>query len=62
MNGKAGGVVIGLDADPSDIVVDVADAVRYCATQLGVDEVVNINSFRPSFRSPFAAIIAEIAH
>ena len=62
MIGKAGGVVIRADADPSDIVVDVVDAVRYCATQLGIDEVVNVNSFGLSFRSPFAAIIAEIAH
>jgi hypothetical protein len=62
MNGKAGGVVIRADADPSGIVVDVVDAVRYRATQLGIDEVVNVNSFGLSLRSSLAAIVAEITH
>src|SRR5712691_7364081 len=31
MDGKAGCIVIGPDTDPSDIVVDVVDAVRYGA-------------------------------
>jgi hypothetical protein len=61
MNGEPRGIVIRADADPADVVVDVVDAVRYCATQLWVDEIVNVNCFGPSFGPPFAAIIAKIA-
>src|SRR6476620_6875104 len=46
IDGKAGGVVIGTDADPSDIVGDVIDAVGNGTAQLGIDEIMNVDQFR----------------
>src|SRR5207249_9145443 len=62
IDGKAGGIVIGADADPSDIVVDVVDSIRYGAAQFGIDKVMNIDRFRGAFAMPFPAIVLEIAH
>ncbi len=45
VDGKGRGVVIGADADPSDIVGDVVDAVRHSTAQLGVDEIVDVDEF-----------------
>ena len=44
-DGEACGVVIGADADPTDIVGDVVDPVRHGAAQPGIDEVVNLDRF-----------------
>src|SRR3989441_10697554 len=38
---KAGGVMIGAHADPSDIVGDVIDAVWNGAAQFGIDKIMN---------------------
>ena len=62
MDGEGGGVVIGADADPSDIIGDVVDAVRYGALQLRIHEVVNVDEFGPSLTTPFPAIVLEISH
>jgi len=62
IDGKAGGIVIRADADPSDIVVDVVDAVRHGAFQLGIDKIMNVDRFRGTFATPFPAIVLEIAH
>ena len=62
IDGKAGGIVIGADADPSDIVVDVVDSVRHGAAQFGIDKIMNIDRFRGAFAMPFPAIVLEIAH
>ena len=62
IDGKAGGVMIGTDADPSDIVGDVVDAVGNGTAQLGIDEIMNVDEFGRSFSAPFPAIVLEIAH
>ena len=62
VDGEAGGVVIRADADPADIVVDVVDAVRHGAAQLGIDEVMNVDELGPAFAAPFPAVVLEIAH
>src|ERR1700692_2525620 len=62
MDRKARGVVIGADADPSDIVVDVIDAVRYGTAQLGIDKIVNVDEFGRALGAPFPAVVLEIAH
>src|SRR6266850_1876046 len=61
VNGKGGGVVIRSHADPASIVVDVINAVRHRAFQLGINEVMYIDLFGCAFGSPFAARILEIA-
>ena len=53
MNGKAGGVVIGTDADPAEIVGDVVDAIGHGTGELGVDEVVDIDRFGLALWPPF---------
>src|SRR5882762_1567762 len=45
----------------SAIVVDVINAVRHRAFQLGINEVMYIDLFGCAFGSPFAARILEIA-
>src|ERR1017187_1647358 len=62
VDGKGGGVVIGADADPPDIVGDVVDAVRNRTAQLRVDEVVDVDEFGRSVASPFPAVVLEIAY
>ena len=62
VDGEAGGVVIGADADPSDIVGNVVDAVRYGAGELGVDEVVDVDLFGLALGVRFPAVVLEIAH
>src|ERR1700730_6579667 len=59
---KAGGVMIGAHADPSDIVGDVIDAVWNSVTQFGIDKIMNFDQFGPAFRAPLAAVVLEIAH
>ena len=54
--------MIGADADPSDIVGDVVDAVGHGAAQLGIDEIVNVDQLWRSFWTPFPAVVLEIAH
>jgi len=54
--------VIGADADPSYIVVDVVDAIGHGAAQLGIDEVMDVDGFRSAFRTPLPAVVLEIAH
>jgi len=61
-DGEACGVVIGADADPTDIVGDVVDPVRHGAAQPGIDEVVNLDRFGPAGGTPGPAIVLEIAH
>jgi len=61
VDGEAGGIVIGADANPADIVVDVVDAVRYGAAQLGIDEVVHVDRLGPALATPFPAVVLEIA-
>src|SRR5262249_24059072 len=46
---KAGGVAIGADADPTNVVADVIDAVRHGAAELGIDKVVNLDQFGHAF-------------
>src|SRR5450631_1759548 len=62
VDGKGGGVVIRADADPPDIVGDVVDAIRYRTTQLGVDEIVDVDLLRRAVAPPFAAVVLEIAY
>ncbi len=62
INREAGGVVVGANADPPDIVRDVIDAVGNSAAQLGVDKIMNPDQFGPAFWAPLAAIVLEIAH
>jgi len=45
VNRKGGGVVIRSHADPAGIVVDVINAVRHRAFQLGINEVMYIDLF-----------------
>src|SRR5580704_300537 len=59
---KAGGIMIGADADPSDIVGDVVNAVRNSAAQLGIDKIMNLDQLGRAFWAPLAAIVLEIAH
>src|SRR2546425_122697 len=59
---KAGGITIRANADPSDIVADVIDAVWNSATQLGIDKIMNIDQFWRGFWPPLPAIVLEIAH
>src|SRR5882724_4993055 len=59
---KGGGVVIGADADPPDIVGDVVDAIRYSTAQLGVDEIVDVDELGRSIAPPFPAVVLEIAY
>src|SRR5262252_5083372 len=59
---KSGSVVIRTDADPSDIVGNVVDAVRHSTAQLAIDEIMNVDRFRRSFWPPFSAVVLEIAH
>ena len=62
MDREAGGVVIGADAHPTDIVGDVVDPIGHGAAQLGINEVVNVDQFGPALRVPVPAIVLEIAH
>jgi len=62
MNREAGGVVIGADADPSDIVGDVEDAVGHGTGELGIDEVVDVDQLGLARRPPFPTVVLEIAY
>ncbi len=62
VDGKAGGIVVRADADPSKIVGDIVDAVRHGAGELGIDEVVNVDRLGLALGAPFPAIVLEIAH
>ncbi len=52
--------MVGADADPSDIGVDVVDPVRDCPAQLGIDEVVDIDELRLALGAPLATMVLEI--
>ena len=54
--------MIGTDADPSDIVGDVIDAVGNGTAQLGIDEIMNVDQFRAVFGTPVPSVVLEIAH
>jgi hypothetical protein len=62
IDGKAGGVVIGADADSPDVVGDVVDAIRHGPAELGIDKVVDVDELRPSLAMPFSAVVLEIAY
>src|SRR5579862_1562965 len=59
---KAGGVMIGAHADPSDIVRDVIHAVWNSAAQLRINKIMNFDQFGCAVWSPLAAVVLEIAH
>jgi hypothetical protein len=54
---EAGGVVIGTDADPSHVVIDIINTIWYSALQLWINKVVNLDLVRRPFSMPFFAIV-----
>src|SRR5262249_24619679 len=54
-------VVVGADADPSDIGMDVVDPIRDRAPQPGIDEVVNVDELGLALGVPLATVVLEIS-
>jgi hypothetical protein len=48
--------------DPSDVLCQIIDAVRRCASKLRYCEIMNSNLLTLPLRSPFLPIILEITH
>ena len=62
VDSKACHVPIGTNAHPADIVGEVIDAIGNRARQGGVDEVVNVDLFGLTLRSPLLAIIFIVSN
>ena len=62
VDGEAGGIVIGADADPALVVANVVDAIGHGAPQFGVDKIMHIDRFWRALGAPFATVVFEIPH
>ena len=55
-------IVIRADADPTNVVVDVVDAVGHGALKFGIDKIVHLDGGGVIFGAPFFATVLEIAY
>src|SRR5262249_7995769 len=60
VDSKCSRVVVGADADPSDIGMNVVNSIRDRATQFRIDEVVNVDEFGLALGAPLATVVLEI--
>ena len=54
--------MVGADADPSDIGMDVVDPIWDRAAQPRIDEVVNVDELGLALAVPLATVVLEISH
>jgi len=61
LHGELGGVMAVADRDEALVLGEVVDAIRHRLWDLGVGEVVDVDSYRLALRLPFLALVGEVA-